>query len=310
MTATIYQSTDASAPVLTGATGSLVALLDACLVNGYGAKAAAGWTKSFSGTSKAAYRQGAGSAFYLRVQDDGPGAGTYKEARAVGYETMSDVDTGTPPFPTVAQATNGVFIRKSTTADSTARAWILAATNKVFHLFTFTGDTANVASSFTFGDVYSYKASDLYSCHISGRTTENAGFTSGESAPILTTSYGATVAGKWFVRSYTGIGGAVAAGGHSDYWIAAQPTMGLSGNTYPDPVDGGMRMTPLYIHEASATRGNVPGLWNPLHNVAFGLGDTISGVGGLAGRTFQVVSVNAVTPGQLLLETSNTWTEN
>ena len=310
MTATIYQSTDASAPVLTGATGSLVALLDACLVNGYGSKAAAGWTKSFSGTSKAAYRQGAGSAFYLRVQDDGPGAGTFKEARAVGYETMSEVDTGTPPFPTVAQATNGVFIRKSTTADSTARAWILAATNKTFHLFTFTGDTANVASSFSFGDVYSYKPSDLYSCHISGRSTENSAIYTGDSVSGLSSSYSGVIAGNWFVRSDSGVGGSVAAGQHSDYWIAAQSIVGKGGNTYPDPVDGGMRMTPLYIHEASETRGSVPGLWNPMHDLAFGLGDTISGVGGLAGRTFQVVSIAGSSSGQLLLETSNTWTEN
>ena len=38
---TIYRSTDASAPVLTGEVGKLVDLLDACLVNGYGAKSAA-----------------------------------------------------------------------------------------------------------------------------------------------------------------------------------------------------------------------------------------------------------------------------
>ncbi|WP_297486902.1 MULTISPECIES: hypothetical protein [Pseudomonadota] len=38
MTVTIYSSKDASAPALTGIAGSLVAVLDACLVNGYGTK--------------------------------------------------------------------------------------------------------------------------------------------------------------------------------------------------------------------------------------------------------------------------------
>ncbi len=41
-TVNLYQSTDASAPILTGSAGSLVTLLDACLVNGYGTKAGRG----------------------------------------------------------------------------------------------------------------------------------------------------------------------------------------------------------------------------------------------------------------------------
>lgn len=32
----VYQSTDSGAPSLTGQTGTLVSLLDACLVNGFG----------------------------------------------------------------------------------------------------------------------------------------------------------------------------------------------------------------------------------------------------------------------------------
>ena len=39
---TVYRSDDAGAPNLTGAAGSLIAILDAVLVNGYGAKPAAG----------------------------------------------------------------------------------------------------------------------------------------------------------------------------------------------------------------------------------------------------------------------------
>ena len=50
MTVTVYRSTDASAPVLTGVAGAMKAVLDACLVNGYGAKAAAGWSAPFSAT--------------------------------------------------------------------------------------------------------------------------------------------------------------------------------------------------------------------------------------------------------------------
>ena len=74
MTVTVYLSTDASAPTLDGNVGSLITVLDAVLVNGYGAKAAAGWTKAFSGTNKAAYRNSpsTGTGLFWRIQDDGP----------------------------------------------------------------------------------------------------------------------------------------------------------------------------------------------------------------------------------------------
>jgi hypothetical protein len=80
MTVRVYKSSDASAPVLTGAVGSLVALLDACLVNGYGALAAAGWTKAFTAANKGAYKQNLtgsnnASGMHLYVDDSGPGAG-------------------------------------------------------------------------------------------------------------------------------------------------------------------------------------------------------------------------------------------
>jgi hypothetical protein len=46
MTVRLYSSLDVGAPVLNEASNTLVAVLDACLVNGYGAKASSGWTKS------------------------------------------------------------------------------------------------------------------------------------------------------------------------------------------------------------------------------------------------------------------------
>lgn len=42
MTVRVYRWDDASAPTLTGQLGSLITLLDAVLVNGYGSKTAAG----------------------------------------------------------------------------------------------------------------------------------------------------------------------------------------------------------------------------------------------------------------------------
>ena len=309
MTVRVYRSTDASAPVLSGTTSSLIDMLHACLVVGYGAISAAGWTRSFfdDPNDVAVFRQGGGSSMYLRVGDKGPGAGTFKEARAVGYETMSGVDTGTGPFPTAAQLAVGVIIRKSTTADATARAWTLVASERLFFLFTFTGDTANTASVFSFGDVKSFKPSDVYNCRIAGRSTENAGFATGESAVTLSSAYSGVLSGTYLARSYTGVGGSISAGQTADYFTAPQTAIGGTGGVaYPSPVDGGLLMVPVGSHEVSNHRGVLPGLWAPLHANAFSAGDTIAGAGGLLGRTFEnVLTVG----GQVLVETSNTWDE-
>src|SRR5690606_2349611 len=93
---TYYKSTDASAPAPTGQLGSLIALLDAILVTGYGSTPGAGWTEAFSGSDKAAYRMGSGrSQMYVRIDDSGPGGQGPREARINGFEAMTDVDTGT-----------------------------------------------------------------------------------------------------------------------------------------------------------------------------------------------------------------------
>lgn len=184
MAVTVYKSTDGSAPVLTGEVDKLCLLLRAILVDGYGAKAAAGWTETYDGANKKVFRQGGGNQLYLRVQDDGPGAGGAKEARITGYETMSDVDTGTGPMPTAAQGVGGIAMvvaRKSATADTTARAWICVADNRTLYFFAATGDTANAYIGFAYGEFYSFLAADGYRVHIIGRDTENSGATAAES---------------------------------------------------------------------------------------------------------------------------------
>ena len=91
MAVTVYRWDDPDAPVLSNpSAGSLIGVLDACLVDGYTGKTGAGWTKAFSGTNLAAYRQGAGSMCYLRVDD---GTGSFK-VKMRGYESMTDIDTG------------------------------------------------------------------------------------------------------------------------------------------------------------------------------------------------------------------------
>ena len=183
MAITVYKSTDASAPTLNGTVGSLINVLDACLVNGYGSKSAAGWTKAFSGTNVAAYRQSTSGhpGHYIRIDDNGPGASGGRECRVRGFVTMSDVNTGTEPFPTTAQKTNGLFWRKSNTADSTARAWTVIADEGTFYIFFHHPGTSTpvdgVGELHYFGSFNSLVAGDTYNTLICGKSTENSAST-------------------------------------------------------------------------------------------------------------------------------------
>lgn len=317
---TIYKSTDTSAPTLAGTVGSLVALLDACLVSGYGSKAAAGWTKPFTGTNKAAFKQGTGSnGFYLRVQDDGPGAGGAREARITGYETMSDVDTGTGSFPTAVQGLGGVVAamccRKSNSADATARSWIVVADARTVYLFVSAGIANNYFPTF-FGEFYSFLNSDSYRVGIASGTSENSASVSSHCA-LGTLDGGITsqVTGIFLSRGHTGLGGSVNIGTHGDY--AKSLTGSFAGIVpFTNPADGGLYLSPVWIHDPNTApiyglRGRLRGIWQPLHAVgSFTDGDTVSGVGELSGKSFLFIkfvpNTTADSNGVMAIETSNT----
>lgn len=332
MTSRTYKSTDASAPTLSGTNGSLVALMSAILVDGYGSQTAAGWTKPYTGTNTAVFRMGTSgnTGFYLDVLDNGPGGGGAREARMRGYEAMTAVSTGTNPFPTVAQAASGVFCRKSTTADSTARAWYAIADSSFFALFVDTGDYTAPAYSlaFSFGDFYSYKSGDLYNCAIIGRSSENSGADSADNVALLYASGTSNIltsnaAGHYVARTWTGTGASIQFCKHSSA-LAVGPNNSTarapcgspsSCITYPNGPDGALELAPIYIGHSSAVRGYLKGLWAPLHNQPCGHGDTFSGTGNMAGKTFLALNVKAdqsnsnggSTSGQIVLETSDTW---
>lgn len=321
---TIYRSTDASAPTLSGTVGSLVALLDACLVNGYGAKTAAGWVKSFSGTNKAAYRQGSGSnEFYLRVQDDGPGLGTAKEARITGYEAMTTVDAGTGPFPntTLGVASTAMFVaRKSATADATARAWIVVADARTVYVRVLAGDAASMYCGFSFGEFYSLVNSDGFRCFIQGRPTENSGTSSVDRSGAITTGVTTSLTGTCLARGHSGLGGPVAPAFSGDSAKGSSlGTITLGSIPFTNPSDGGLYLSQLWISDPTTApiygiRGRLRGLWHFLHPYAsVADGDTVTGVGSLSGRTFlflKAVTDQTGNQGIMTVETSDTLETN
>ena len=311
MTVRLYTSSDASHPVLNGTAGSLNALLLACLVNGYGSLPGAGWTSPYSnaGTQERVFLVAGANPAYLRVQDNGQSAGGLKEARLFGYETMSAYDTGTGLFPTAVQRATGYCIRKSATADSTERAWWLLADEQRFYLFNTSGDVANTVYMAMFGALRSYKTNDAYAFQISGRLVENvATYTTTQELANYRHPSIANTGSLYFMRSYTAVGSSTVGGQLTDSAKAANTAgayAGAGGMTYPNPSDGGLYLARTYLNEANVARGELPGIWNPLHSRPLSHGDTFTGVEGLTGRTF--LCLWTTTGGCLFLETSNTW---
>lgn len=320
---TIYQSTDPSAPVLSGQSGALITLLDAILVNGYGAKSAAGWSKPFTGSStKEVYRPASGTRFYLRVLDDGSMTGSFRDTSVRAGESMSDIDTFTNPFPTAAQASTGVNWRKSTTANSTARPWIAFADDRTFHLFVLTGDVSNAYFFMSFGDFYSYNPSDTYNCALIGTeaftaSAHAAGAHHGDLITVYNFSSSSLGSfGHYIARMSTGTGSS------HKFYKKGLGTFGGSGATtisllgvmaYPNTADGGLWMSPIMIIDNSVpdvVHGELRGMYHQAHAISnFSDGDTLSGAGDYTGRSFYIVK-QSPNSGVYTVETSNTLNTN
>ncbi len=329
MTVRVYSSSDTGAPVLRGQSGSLLGVLDACLVNGYGSFTSAGWTKPYStGTTIGVYRQPSGNGMYLRVDDTGSGTGFVSttipllaRARVSAYETMSAVSTGTGQFPSVAQMPNyggsdgatGLYMQKSITGDTYIRRWVLVATQKMFHLwidtnsniqptgYTTASTTLPWGDIYTFGDINSFYSGDAYATMLAADTTFVSADTTGYATTSYASSFNTASTGNYLARSFTQFGSSIQMSRVYDTSRANQAV--------PSVVDGGLWIIPYYAVEANTNgiiRGTIPGLWRLGHaHTAFQFGDTVTGTGTLAGKTFMVVSAN--TTRNWLLEISNTW---
>lgn len=325
----VYMSTDASAPSLTGEVGSLVALLDAVLVNGYGSQPAAGWTKAFSGTNKAAYRMGSGVLGYVRIQDDAPGVGGAREARWRGYEAMSAVDTGTGPFPTTVHHANGLVCRKSNTLDAVVRPWIVVADDRTFYLFTQHKATVldnTDTFSIGFGEFYSFVPADSFRMFALGRVEEGAadnGFFNLHTEPLCRGNGPASATstfGEFMARNWTGDGafGATRAAHWAFVGRANASHLGDGVIPYPNPAEGGLYTGPVWIGEFTGggahVRGKLRGLWNPLHAyTSFNTGQLLAGTGDCSDKTFMAIrDVFGLTNFRActFLETSDTWLTN
>lgn len=330
MTVRLYSSADAGAPQLSGASGDLVAVLDACLVNGYGSKPGAGWTKDYASiTLRAAYRQGAGGRGHYFYLDDSGGVA----ARCCGYESMSSIDAGTGMFP------NGqvglLYMHKHDGAAGT-RGWLLLANEATFHFITQYDTQATwVASSFTsFGKIKSFFQNDVFdtmliAARLATQTSGSGNPNSANATGDIWTQYGSAcwlytlrgdilLPGHYMARRWHGIGSSLNFGKGSTSIIedsfSVQQMYNVGWNklgypsaayTTPNPPDGSLYISPLTVLESGGIRGTIPGMWNHRFGQFFMQhGDTLDGTGEHAGRRFMAVNGWY---GAAFLEISDTW---
>jgi len=296
---TVYKSTDASAPVLSGTVGSMIAVLDACLVNGYGSKAAAGWTVNLAGTNRKSWKAPAGNRFVLDVNDNGVESGAAKETLWTGWVTLTAFgssgysgDTGTGVFPNFALSPGATWTgfngRKSTTADATARAWLLLADDRTVIMCVATGDTAGKYCANYFGDVYSIKTGD---------THNGANVGGGLNSATVGGLHGDGFQTSFAINCSRAVQQADPDGTNNPANISL---LGLgqqqaqNATSYPLTGSYDARLYPFRYHVSRQSsgflRGWLRGCW-ALMNAGTGVndGDTFAGTGELAGRQFLVV---------------------
>lgn len=362
-----------NAPVLSGTAGSLIAVLDACLADGFGLKTAdsivvaggvatatfstghsfepdtimlvagatpsglngekrvlttstnnvtfsaagipdltatgtitaklapAGWAKVFSATNLAAYRSldVESTRMFLRVDDSGT-----TNARVVGYENMTDVNTGVGAFPTRVQVAGGGWWPKAGSAGAAARSWTLVADRKGFwlHLHTVSGASSGVSGSvWGFGDFASLKSGDPYACQLFCEKSDIATTNHPPARAVEHCHYAPVPESGYVPRSYTALGGSVAGATYvTSGWQTASAVSGTGANstmpTYPNGPDNGLALSGKSVVEPGVClRGRTRGIYMVVQNCheQFGWRDKIDGQGALLGRKLVAIKCGA-----------------
>lgn len=365
-----YHSNMPGAPVLSGAAGALIAILDACLKDGFGLKtvdslviaggvatmtistgmtfeqdavvqiagitggAAAlngdrrllsiagntatfdatgvsdqaatgsitakvsplGWAKPFSGTNVGVYRatDPTSLGMYLRVDDTGTTV-----ARVVGYETMSDVNTGTGPFPTSAQVAGGGYWEKSGAAGATARNWIVVGDERAFYWWCVPNAATTITSQGLlrgFGDLIPRRSTDAYAAFVQAGVASMVTSTSTD-CDLITSSY--TAASAWLTspRTQSSLGSAAVmfAFAESRRATTAVSRSGVGvgySAPFPNSADNALDLDRvLALDPDYSVRGTFPGLLHLPQAVSFSFQtwDRLDGQGLLSGRRLMAV---------------------
>lgn len=316
MTVHVYKSTDAGAPAQLGGTGTVIGILDACLVNGYGSKAAAGWTKVFSGTDTAVYKGVGANAKYLRVGGGDLTSGVFRATLLFGYETMTDVNTGTGRFPNEAETgSNATYcvgrVESNTNATPLNVPWLLVATDKFFwfcNVWTQNTNYLQGTSLMGFGEFPSFDPNDTNNTVLIG----NKG--AGAPATAYTVNSSTVAAGGYNVTLANDIYG-LRSGKDACIWtgLSSQSLLGTPISTttpaaqYPSAMDGKIHMATAAVYEEGVgIRGRLPGLFSMSISRSLCPYKSLDVLTGLAGKELTVMA-GASSASFIAFETSDTW---
>lgn len=274
-----------------------------------------GWAKPFSGTNKAAYRSQELSAtgLYLRIDDTGAPQGEgAKSARARGYETLADIDSGTGLFPAVSQMSTGIVIGKSDALSTVPVDWILVGDGFEFHFFNrhVPNCPIKVYQQFHFGDFKSEMLSDAFGCLIYGSTGYATSWAyEGTEAHNIVYGPAAPQPGHYIARAYTQLGGAMPASKVGNHTLGGT-AIGHGVLTYPSPHNNGLYVAPLFLVDTSVLRGQLVGLWQPLHLRPLTDGVALPRLNSPIGRALYPVRTACATSGddgQTLVDLDGPW---
>lgn len=266
--ATVYRWDDTEAPVIDGQIGSAINFLDKILVDGYGSKPAAGWTKAFVSPNgnKAVYRNSTtnGLGLYYQVNDDAAQASVYYAAKVYGFETMSDVDNGAGQYPT---GTDYVWLRKSSSNSATARPWLAIADDQTLYLFVWYNLTAvaaqSLAAPFAMGDYLSMIPGDAYHATVGGTWAYNIN----QGQIFYLNSFQGITTHMYGPRKSDGTTGNI-----DVICLASSPLAGPPGSIgFSHPWYGQTLVQRVAVGDASpfTLRGYMPGVFSPMHQYPF-----------------------------------------
>jgi hypothetical protein len=254
--------------------------------------APAGWTKEFSGTNKAVYRPGSGLRHYLLVDDT---VGAY--ARVRGFVSMTDIDTGTDPFPTDAQVSGGLYAHKS--ADTTRRLWFAVADERRLYWFDDVGGSGAYYGALVFGQLINALPGDGYTSSIMSVTGSSAA-----TASFGTFGQASGSPAEWIPRSISQTGTCVAGSRMQAGRNDTNPGVGSEVN--PPPC-GFRRLHKVEVWEGTQTfRGWLPGAYAMPHSLSFG--NVLEGFDGeLAGRTIYTIPASSASAQSAQIDITGPW---
>jgi hypothetical protein len=273
-------------------------------------RAAAGFSKAFSDTNRAAYRSNdiTSRRHYWQVNDvaDCPNGQGARYAGMRGFEKMSGIDHGENPFPTVISTDLfGIRICKSNWLDSIDRHWSIYSDGKTvivcIHPEQLSGNPNYISGySYTmgFGDLLS-PVPDPYATICGGLSSESSSWDRTVNCGLHVQSNGTqpnpNVSQGWnaLARTFTGAAKPAFPTAQIGMSFAQNICMGYSGFlAFPDPMSNRMQLAQVQVYEktniGAVHRGALP-LYESGVGVVHQNREIIENVVGREGRKFQYI---------------------